>query len=52
MKECGTKFPWPNLRYYPGIGLKVLGKTIGTLRIPGFESGTSGISQDCHLDVQ
>jgi hypothetical protein len=27
---CGRKWPWPNLRYYPGICLEGLRKTIKT----------------------
>jgi hypothetical protein len=33
-KECGTKLPWPNLRYYPSIYLEILGKIMKILRIP------------------
>lgn len=31
MKECGNKWQWPNLRYYPGICLDGLNGAIKTL---------------------
>jgi hypothetical protein len=47
-KGCEIKRPWPNLRYYPGIGLERLRKTMkASVTIPGLrprvEPGTSQI---------
>jgi hypothetical protein len=47
-KGCGRKWLWPNLRYYPGIFLEALRKTIKSpVRIASFwlrfEAGISQI---------
>jgi hypothetical protein len=37
-KGCWREWPWPNLRYYPGICLDGLRKTMKHLRIAGLQA--------------